>query len=148
MGSPDPVRPHILVVGDDDDVRAMTAEALRDRYHVATASTVREGFRRAQEIVPAAIVLDIMLGNASGWELMRALQADARGRAVPIIVLSGARDTEPPADVGPCERESTSSTAPYPQATYASWHPIGRRTRLPQPRLRSRTHGGVSRPVL
>jgi DNA-binding response OmpR family regulator len=101
MTLPDPLRRHVLVVDDDDDVRAMTAEALRDRYEVATAATVRDGLRRAQEHVPAAVVLDVCLRDTSGWDLMRALQADARLRAVPIIVVSGAREADSPADVGP-----------------------------------------------
>jgi CheY-like chemotaxis protein len=94
-------RARILIVDDDPDVRWMTAEALRDRYVVAAAATSGEALALAREQVPGAIVVDVGLGAESGWELIRALQADATLRPVPVAVLS-ARVLVPPPGVAPC----------------------------------------------
>jgi CheY-like chemotaxis protein len=86
------VRPAcVLIVDDDPDTRTMTAAALQDGYDVVCATTSREALRQVRARVPDAIVVDVMLGPESGWELIRVLQADRACRAVPIVVLSGSR---------------------------------------------------------
>ena len=94
------LRQRVLVVDDDPDTRAMTAEALGDRYDVATAATVAEALTGAVAEPPAAIVLDLMLAGESGWDLIRALREDAAFRTVPIVVLSATPATEPPPVIG------------------------------------------------
>ncbi|TMA99635.1 MAG: response regulator, partial [Deltaproteobacteria bacterium] len=93
-------RRRVLVVDDDLDTRATTADALGDRYHVVTAATVAEALACVAADPPAAIVLDLKLAGESGWDLMRALQEDAALRTVPIVILSATPATEPPAGVG------------------------------------------------
>jgi len=90
----------VLVVDDDADTLAMTADALGDRYHVATAATVAEALACAVSERPAAIVLDLMLAGESGWDLVRSFGDDVALRSVPIVVLSATPATEPPAGVG------------------------------------------------
>ncbi|TMA61873.1 MAG: response regulator transcription factor [Deltaproteobacteria bacterium] len=100
---PDGVAPRhrVLVVDDDLDTRTMTADALGDRYHVATAATVAEALACAAAERPAAIVVDLMLAGESGWDLIRSLREDAALRAVPVVVLSATPATEPPTGIGP-----------------------------------------------
>ena len=95
-------RPRVLIVDDDPDTRAMSAEALHDRYEVVCAATPAEALGGVRERVPDAIVVDVMLGWESGWELIRALQADPVCRAMPIVVMSGGGQLEPPPGVRPC----------------------------------------------
>jgi len=49
-----------------------------------------------------AIVVDVMLGGESGWELIRALQGDPRCRAAPIVVLSARAHLALPPGLRPC----------------------------------------------
>ena len=95
-------RARVLIVDDDPDTRAMSAEALRDRYDVVCAATSAEALGRVQEGVPAAIVVDVMLGGESGWELIRALQGDPSCGAAPIVVLSAQAQFESPPGLRPC----------------------------------------------
>ena len=95
-------RAHVLIVDDDPDTRAMSAEALHDRYDVVCAATSAEALGRVRERVPDAIVVDLMLGDESGWELIRALQGDPRCRAAPIVVLSARAQFESPPGLRPC----------------------------------------------
>ncbi len=92
----------MLIVDDDPDTRAMSAAALHDGYEVACAATSGEALGQVHERVPDAIVVDVMLGPESGWELIRVLQADPACRALPIVVLSGSGHLEPPPGVRPC----------------------------------------------
>ncbi|NPV06863.1 MAG: response regulator [Anaerolineae bacterium] len=41
-----------------------------------------------------AVVLDIMMSDADGWTVLRALQADPRTREVPVVICSVLKDTE------------------------------------------------------
>ena len=90
----------VLVVDDDPDTRAITADALGDRYDVATAATVSAALASAVAKRPGAIVLDLMLAGESGWDLIRSFGDDAALRSVPIVVLSATPATEPPAGIG------------------------------------------------
>ena len=56
-----------------------------------TAATGTGGYRRACEIRPAIILLDLMLPDIDGWEVCRQLKADDRTKNIPIVILT-ARD--------------------------------------------------------
>ena len=80
----------------------MSAEALHDRSDVGCAATSAEALGRVRERVSDAIVVDVMLGGESGWELIRALQGDPRCRAAPIVVLSARAHLALPPGLRPC----------------------------------------------
>ncbi len=103
MGDGEASRARVLIVDDDPDTRAMTAEALHDLYEVVTAAQGAEALARAGEQRPDAMLIDVMLGTESGWELIRTLRADPRFRGLSIVVLSGERAPQPPPGVGPCD---------------------------------------------
>ena len=75
MASRKASRTRVLIVDDDPDTRAMSASA-HDGCEVVCAATSGEALTQVRERVPDAIVVDVMLGGESGWELIRALQAD------------------------------------------------------------------------
>jgi putative two-component system response regulator len=80
----------ILLVDDDPVfVDAVTA-VLETRYAVRSAGNGAEARRSIDEQVPDLIVLDVMMDYPSeGFDVARALQADPRTRAVPIVMLTG-----------------------------------------------------------
>lgn len=94
----DPQR-SVLVVEDDDATRGLLAENLRaDGFRVWTAAGAGEGGRAIRVRTPDLIVLDLMLGDGFGLDLLdRVRTADGLGSridpTVPVIVLSG-RATE------------------------------------------------------
>lgn len=77
------------------------------------AASPEEALARARETVPDALVVDLTLGGASGWDLIRAVQADPRLRAVPAVVLSASSAAGPPPAVAPC---AAYLTKPCPMA--------------------------------
>jgi CheY-like chemotaxis protein len=79
----------------------MTADALADTYEVLGAATLTEGLTLARARAPEAIIVDLTLGNESGWELLRALQDDPGLRGIPTVLLSASASVEPPPGVRP-----------------------------------------------
>jgi two-component system OmpR family response regulator len=98
--SPAPGSPHsrvILVVDDDRKIVALVRAYLeREGYRVASAYDGREALRRARSEDPALIVLDLMLPEMDGLEVMRILRAESD---VPVLLLT-ARGSLPERIVG------------------------------------------------
>lgn len=79
----------VLVVEDDRALRDLMEFMLTRRgYAVLTAADGVEALELIRATPPQAILLDILLPQMNGLELMRQLQAEAAAPAVPIIVIS------------------------------------------------------------
>ena len=88
-----PSRRRVLVVEDEEQVRAVVAGYLeRDGFRVTTASNGNEAIRKYYDIRPDVIVLDLMLPEKNGMEVLYELRQ--AGSDTPVIVLS-ARGGEP-----------------------------------------------------
>jgi DNA-binding response OmpR family regulator len=85
----------IMVVEDDDATREFLADHLRaDSYGVVAASTGREAFNLLQMKECDLVLLDVMLPDASGYELCRRLRsADGLAQRIdpnlPVILVTG-----------------------------------------------------------
>jgi DNA-binding response OmpR family regulator len=80
---------HVLVVEDDPDIAGLLTHSLRKAGY--TADTVRTGADALTGIrasAPDLILLDVMLPGMDGREVCRALRADPRTAAVPIIMVT------------------------------------------------------------
>ena len=67
----------ILVVDDEPNITDLVATALRyEGFEVAVASNGSEAIREATTFRPDLIVLDVMLPDRSGFELLSRLRAD------------------------------------------------------------------------
>ena len=87
MTTPQSIRPLVLVADDDEDILALVTFALRrDGYEVVQARDGAEALELARERRPAALVLDVMMPKASGFDVTRALRAE--GNDVPILLLT------------------------------------------------------------
>jgi DNA-binding response OmpR family regulator len=87
-------QPWILSIDDDDDI----ALALRLRLKEYGAQVIRaadgmEGYRRAFTEVPRAIILDYELPGCNGDDVLRRLKESPVTRSIPVIVLTGHRET-------------------------------------------------------
>jgi CheY-like chemotaxis protein len=57
-----------------------------------TAAGGEEGLRRAHEVHPDAITLDVMMPGMDGWAVLAALKADPKLAATPVIMLTIVED--------------------------------------------------------
>jgi DNA-binding response OmpR family regulator len=80
----------ILVVDDNPSVRMLVREYLEAHdFQVVTASNGREALMLAQTQVPDLVLLDIMMPEIDGYEVVRRLR---RNRTTPVILLTARLD--------------------------------------------------------
>ena len=80
-----PVR--VLVVDDESNLSELLSMALRyEGWEVQTAGTGLKAVRAAKEFQPDAVVLDMMLPDFDGLEVMRRMRAD--NASVPVLFLT------------------------------------------------------------
>ena len=78
-----------LVVDDEPDLVRVLEFGLRaSGYTVESASDGQEGLKKAREIKPDVILLDLMLPKLDGYKVCRLLKFDDRFKHIPIIILS------------------------------------------------------------
>jgi CheY-like chemotaxis protein len=83
----------ILVVDDDPAILDMLAELLSyEGYQVVTSSEGSVAVARASSEPPALILLDLMMPEMSGWQVIDALRASPRTGAIPVVLMSARRD--------------------------------------------------------
>ena len=79
----------ILVVDDEEDILHFLELVLREKgYEVATASSGHEALTRAQLVRPDLILLDIMMPQMDGWEVLKLLRVDEGTSDIPVAMLS------------------------------------------------------------
>ena len=79
----------ILLADDNADLRVYVTSLLReDGYRVEAVGDGRTVLERAREGRPDLLLSDVMMPGLDGFALVRELRADARTRALPIILLS------------------------------------------------------------
>jgi threonine synthase len=85
----------ILVVDDDPDVREMVVHYLGQKeYEVATASNGREGLEQIAARKPDLVILDLMMPELDGFEVLEQLEQDTMLDHIPVLVLT-ARELSP-----------------------------------------------------
>src|SRR5437016_2972006 len=83
----------VLVVDDDDSLRQLVAEALREaRYRVELAANGAEALRLMRRRLPHAIVLDLMMPQLDGSGFVELMRLNPRFAAVPVLLVSAADD--------------------------------------------------------
>ena len=91
---PKVAQPSVLVIDDDQDLTTMLVEFLeQEAFSINTADSLRDGARMISDIGPQLVILDVMLPDGSGLDLLRQLRA--RGEMVRVLLLTARGD---PAD--------------------------------------------------
>lgn len=87
--------PTVLVVDDNEGLVELLDRYLTDHTcRVMAALSGQEGLRLAYELVPDAIILDVMMPEMDGWEFLQRLRARRETAAIPIIICSVFNDPE------------------------------------------------------
>ena len=79
----------VLVIDDDPTVRDLMERFLtKEGFSVVLAEGAVEGLRRAREIHPAAITLDVLMSDLDGWTVLAALKGDPELADIPVILVT------------------------------------------------------------
>lgn len=93
MASPTSAAPKVLVVDDEENISFLVASALKlDGCEIRTAASGQEAVDEVGRFAPDAIVLDVMLPDFDGFEVLRRIRAG--GSDAPVLFLTARDDTD------------------------------------------------------
>ena len=79
----------ILVIDEDPDAVYLLQESLAPaEFEVIGALNGVSGYQQASELMPDAILLDVLLPNKDGWQVLHDLKTDQRTANIPVILLT------------------------------------------------------------
>lgn len=82
-------RKHIFVVNGTPAFLNLMRDLLQDeRYNVTTTNFVPRSYEQIAALQPDAMVIDVVIGQQAGWDLLERLHAEAATTGIPIIVVS------------------------------------------------------------
>jgi len=88
-GHPSDIKPTVLVVDDDPRaVKIISSYFDADDYRVVKTHGGAEALKAAKQGVPDLIVLDLMMPDMDGFEVIHRLKQEKKMRAIPIIVMT------------------------------------------------------------
>jgi excisionase family DNA binding protein len=87
--------PLVLLVDDDDQVRELVRVNLEfEGYAVREAASATEGLAAIEDATPDLILLDVMMPQVDGWEMLRRIQERHGAGAIPVVMFSGKADDQ------------------------------------------------------
>jgi CheY-like chemotaxis protein len=82
-------RQHVYVVNGSPDFLDVVRELLQDEnYNVTTTNFVPLSFETIQAARPELLIIDLVLGEVAGWELLSRLRDSASTRGIPVLLVS------------------------------------------------------------
>jgi excisionase family DNA binding protein len=90
--------PLVLLVDDDPQVREVVRINLEmEGYAVREAGNAEDGLAALEDEAPDLILLDVMMPQVDGWEMLRRVQERHGVGSIPVVMFSGQLDAAPEA---------------------------------------------------
>lgn len=84
----------IYIVEDDESIREIETIALKNSGHMVGAfGSSKEFFKKLDEILPDLVLLDVMLPDESGYDIIKKLRLNSATKRLPVIMVT-AKSTE------------------------------------------------------
>jgi len=83
------VKNNILIVDDERSNLLFLTRILGEKYDIYTAKDGASAIKKATELEPDLILLDIIMPDMSGYEVLNALRKQDTTRNIPIIFITG-----------------------------------------------------------
>lgn len=88
--------PLVLVVDDYDDTRRIFTDYLKFAgFRVTSASNGEDGVRKAKELQPAVVIMDLSMPGVDGWTATRMLKADPRTKDIYVMAVTSYSEDGP-----------------------------------------------------
>jgi len=81
-------KPLVLIVDDEVPARELLTSYLEPEYQIAMAESGAEALKKAQQLRPDAITLDVLMSGGNGFETLVALRKTPETASIPIIIVS------------------------------------------------------------
>lgn len=100
-------RKTILLIEDETDlVKVLSAGLEKSGWRVLAAYDGEEGLKKANEVLPDLILLDVMMPRMNGFQVCHDLKTNPRTKKIPVIMLTvraRANDKSWGIEVGACD---------------------------------------------
>lgn len=85
----------VLIVEDDSATLGLLVQQLgRAGFETAVARDGRSGLQRAEQVLPDAILLDVMMPQMDGFETCQELKRNPRTQAIPVVFMTALSSLE------------------------------------------------------
>ena len=82
-------RKHIFAINGSPEFLNIVRDLFQDEnYNVTTTNFVPNSFEQIAAVQPDALIVDVVVGQQAGWELLEQLHAGAETTGIPVLVLS------------------------------------------------------------
>ena len=81
-------RPLVLIIDDNNGMRAYLRSILKDKYNVSEAADGKQGLEKACREIPKLIICDVMMPVMDGLEFTRQLKQNMATSHIPVILLT------------------------------------------------------------
>jgi DNA-binding response OmpR family regulator len=111
-------RARILVIEDRDCVRQLLTVVLEESgYQPQGFASALDALEHLPELEPELVLLDMDLPGMSGSEFLRRIRTSAWWATVPVMIISGFGESEPPS----ADRSVAVLAKPFDNATLIEW---------------------------
>lgn len=94
----------VLVIDDDPDARDLMTRCLsKQGFQVRSSASGQGGLLLAKDLLPDAIILDVMMPSMDGWAVLSALKADRDLVDIPVIMITFVDDQNQGLELGAAE---------------------------------------------
>jgi len=85
----------LLIIDDNQGLVDLLDHYLTDHaYRVVSVHNGEDGLRMVQQLMPDAIILDLMMPGMDGWELLQRLRTNSDTQDIPVLICSVISDPE------------------------------------------------------
>ncbi len=93
----DTAKRRIMIIEDDPDmIELLSLIVRRGGYEPIAALGGQEGVRRLKEVGADLVLLDLMMGDMSGWLVLQAVKSDEALQHIPVLIVSAKHHMEDP----------------------------------------------------
>ncbi|MBC8242240.1 MAG: response regulator [Alphaproteobacteria bacterium] len=86
------IKPLVLVVDDDEEIRGYLSAMIQDHADTTEAASGNKGIAIAKSRVPDLILLDLMMPGTDGYQVCKALKQNTATRHIPVIFITAQTD--------------------------------------------------------
>lgn len=86
-------RQQVLIIDDQKTNLKILGDILRQDVDVTLAQSAEQGLRKAIEFQPDLILLDVLMPDINGFELIKSLKHHAHTSSIPVIFITALSDT-------------------------------------------------------
>ena len=87
-------KPNVLIVDDEKTNLKILSDILKSEANVLIAKNGEQAISKAEQLVPTLILLDVVMPQMDGFDVIAALKSNERTHGIPVIFITGLSDVD------------------------------------------------------